>query len=107
MDYWAITTGAGSIQQGSAGHGINGGLTQRHGPSPEIGAPVAGANLVLGVDDVDSTFARGIELGASEALAPDDMPGVGRLAYLLDPDGNIFGFISPVLSDGTNVMDGG
>ena len=46
-----------------------------------------------------------MELGAVEALAPDDMPGVGRIAYLIDPDGIIFGFISPVLSDGTNVMD--
>ena len=105
MDYWAVSTGEGSIQPGSAGHGINGGLTQRRGPSPEVGAPVAGANLVLGVDDVDSLFARGMELGAVEAVAPDDMPGVGRIAYLIDPDGNIFGFISPVLSDGTNVMD--
>lgn len=25
--------------------------------------------------------------------------------YLLDPDGNVFGFLSPVLPDGTNVMD--
>jgi hypothetical protein len=33
------------------------------------------------------------------------MAGVGRVAYLPDPDGNIFGFISPVLSDGTNVME--
>ena len=105
MDYWGISTGEGSIQVGSAGRGINGGLTQRRGPRPENGAPVTGANLVLGVDDVDSTFARGIALGASEAMPPDDMPGVGRLAYLIDPDGNVFGFISPVLSDGTNVMD--
>ena len=65
---------------------------------------VAGANLVVGVQDVDATFARGLELGGTEALAPDDMPGVGRLAYLIDPDGNIFGFISPIMSDGTNVM---
>lgn len=105
MDYWSISTGEGSIQVGSAGHGINGGLTRRRGPRPETGAPVAGANLVVAVDDVDSTFTRGIELGAVEALPPDNMPGVGRLAYLIDPDGNIFGFLSPVLSDGTNVMD--
>jgi predicted enzyme related to lactoylglutathione lyase len=105
MDYWAITTGEGSIQMGSAGNGINGGLAQRRGPSPAAGAPVAGANVVVGVDDVDATFAQGIGLGAVEAMAPDDMPGVGRLAYLIDPDGNIFGFISPVLSDGTNVLD--
>ena len=39
---------------GTAGHGINGGLTQRRGPKPEPGAPVMGCNFVVGVDDVDS-----------------------------------------------------
>lgn len=96
--------GSGSISQDGPGSGINGGLTKRRGPSPQPGAPVAGANLVVGVQDVDATFARGLELGGTEALAPDDMPGVGRLAYRIDPDGNIFGFISPIMSDGTNVM---
>jgi predicted enzyme related to lactoylglutathione lyase len=105
MEYWAIDTGEGSIRNGVAsGGGINGGLTKRRGPAPEVGGPVAGANLVLGVDDVDATFRRGIELGAAEAIAPNDLPGVGRLAYLLDPDNNVFGFISPIMSDGTNAM---
>ena len=54
--------------------------------------------------DVDALYAQGLELGGSEALAPADMPGVGRLAYLHDPDGNVFGLISPVLSDGTTAM---
>jgi hypothetical protein len=31
------------------------------------------------------------------------MKGVGRVGYLLDPDGNVFGVISPVLEDGTAV----
>lgn len=105
LEYWGIDTGDGSIQAGVAtGGGINGGLAQRSGPAPQVGAPVSGANIVVAVDDVDATFARGIELGGVEAVAPDDLPGVGRLAYLLDPDNNVFGFISPVLSDGTNVM---
>lgn len=104
MDYWSISTGEGSIEVGSAGHGINGGLTRRQGPSPQPGGPVAGADLVVAVDDVDAVFAKGLELGAVEAVAPDDLPGVGRLAYLVDPDGNVFGFLSPVLSDGTTAM---
>lgn len=107
LDYWSINTGEGAVTQGSAGHGINGGLVQRQGPSPQVGGPVTGANLVIGVDDVDAVFNQGIELGAIGALPPTDMVGVGRLAYLIDPDGNIFGFISPVLSDGTNVMAAG
>ncbi len=68
---------------------------------------MTGANLVVGVDDTDTTFRRGLELGGTEALPPDDLPGVGRLGYLLDPDNNVFGLISPILSDGTNVMDAG
>ena len=104
-DYWVINTGEGAIVTGSPGQGINGGLVKRQGPSPQAGAPVTGANLVLGVEDVDAVFTKGIELGGVEALPPEDMPGVGRVGYLIDPDGNIFGFISPVLSDGTNVME--
>jgi len=30
------------------------------------------------------------------------MEGIGRVGYLLDPDGNLFGLISPVLSDGSD-----
>ena len=45
-----------------------------------------------------------LALGASEAVPLDDMPGVGRLGYLIDPDGNVFGLISPVMSDGTVAM---
>ena len=104
MPYWAITTGEGAASPGAPGLGINGGLSERRGPRPEVGAPVNGCNIVVAVDDVDGTCTRGLDLGGTEALAPNDMPGVGRLAYLLDPDGNVFGFISPVLSDGTNAM---
>jgi predicted enzyme related to lactoylglutathione lyase len=108
MPYWSIDTGEGAIDNaGTPGMGINGGLAQREGPPPEPGAPVNGCNVVVGVDDVDDVFARGLQLGGSQAMAPDDMAGVGRIGYLLDPDGNLLGLISEVLSDGTNVMEQG
>jgi uncharacterized protein len=104
--YWMIDTGEGAIGNvdGQAGLGINGGLTQRQGPPPVIGAPVNGCNLVVGVEDVDGLMRRGLELGGTEALPATDWPGIGRGGYLLDPDGNVFGLISPVLSDGTVAM---
>jgi len=107
--YWTIDTGEGAIGNvaGSAGHGINGGLVPRQGPKPEIGSPVVGCNIVVGVDEVDALMRRGVELGATEALPAEDYPGVGRVGYLLDPDNNVFGLISPVLSDGTIGMGGG
>ena len=104
--YWVIATGEGAIGNTTAqpGHGINGGLTQRIGPRPEPGAAVNGCNIVIGVEDVDGLMRRGVELGGTEAMPATDWPGIGRGGYLLDPDGNIFGLISPVLSDGTSAM---
>jgi predicted enzyme related to lactoylglutathione lyase len=107
MSYWAIDTGEGSVGMTTPGNGINGGLTQRQGPPPERGAPVNGSNFVVGVDgSVDELYQKGLDLGGTEALHLEDMQGIGRVGYLLDPDGNVFGLISPVLSDGTNVMAG-
>jgi len=103
--YWAIDTGEGAIGMDTPGRGINGGLTQRHGSAPEPGAPVNGSDFVVGVDgSVDELFQKGLDLGGVEALPLTDMQGIGRVGYLLDPDGNVFGMISPVLSDGTNTM---
>ena len=108
MPYWAIDTGDGAIGMNTPGSGINGGLTQRQGPAPQRGAPVNGCNVVVGVDgNIDDVFRKGLELGGSEALPLSDMAGIGRVGYLLDPDGNVFGLISPILSDGTNTMDVG
>ncbi|MGW5240184.1 VOC family protein [Monashia sp. NPDC004114] len=108
MPYWSIDTGEGSMKMNEPGSGINGGLTQRQGPAPEPGAPVTGCDIVIGVDgNVDDVFKKGLDLGGIEALPLADMEGIGRVGYLLDPDGNVFGLISPVLSDGRNVMSGG
>jgi len=108
-EYWSIDTGEGAVNNvaGTPGRGINGGLLPRSQPKPEPGAAVVGCNLVIGVDEVDPLMRRGIELGATEAMAAQDMPSIGRVGYLLDPDNNVFGLISPVLSDGTNVMGAG
>ncbi|ACZ32017.1 Glyoxalase/bleomycin resistance protein/dioxygenase [Xylanimonas cellulosilytica DSM 15894] len=108
LAYWLVDTGDGSIRNDTAqpGLGINGGIIQRTQQAPPVGGPVTGANLVIGVDHVDASFARALELGGMDAMAPTDMPGIGRLAYVLDPDNNIFGMISGTLSDGTDGMTG-
>lgn len=96
--YWVIDTGERSIHnEGEPGFGINGGLVQRQGPAPEHGAPVAGANLVVGVDDVDGTYAKALAAGATQAMPLEDMEGVGRVGYVIDPDGNVIGMIAPLM----------
>lgn len=102
--YWSIST-EGAAGTGASGPGIDGGLAQREGPAPQAGAPINGSTIVVAVDDADATFARGIELGADAAVHPEDLEGVGRVGYLRDPDGNVFGILSEVLADGTDVRD--
>lgn len=44
------------------------------------------------VDSVEASFARAMELGATELVAPSDMPG-GRFAIVQDPQGAMFGLL--------------
>ncbi len=47
----------------------------------------------VSVADCDATVARATDLGASVQLAPTDIPNVGRLAILRDPQGAFFAVI--------------
>jgi predicted enzyme related to lactoylglutathione lyase len=85
MSYWLITTGA-------DGPGINGGLMKRQHPLSGNDGVMAYI-CTVDVDDLDRYFARGQELGAAVALPKMPIPGVGWLAYLKDPEGNVFGLM--------------
>ena len=87
--YWIITTGKADEP------GINGGLLPRQGPAPESGAPVNAFVITHAVDDIDATLATAQEHGATIALPKENMPGVGLLAYIHDPDGNLLGLLQP------------
>jgi predicted enzyme related to lactoylglutathione lyase len=47
----------------------------------------------IAVEDTDGTVAKAIELGGATILEPMDVPEVGRLAVLHDPQGAAFGII--------------
>jgi predicted enzyme related to lactoylglutathione lyase len=49
----------------------------------------------IAVEDVDATAAKAAELGGSVLMEPMDVPKVGRLAVLRDPQGATFGIIKP------------
>ena len=49
----------------------------------------------VAVDDPDRTTAKAIELGGSALMEPMDVPNVGRIAVLRDPQGATFGIIKP------------
>jgi predicted enzyme related to lactoylglutathione lyase len=101
-NYRVITTGPGPEEMakgvGMENLGINGGLTRRSGNIPQVGASPNAFVSVIGVGDTDAIVAKALELGGKIALEAMDVPGVGRLAYVLDPENNIFGVLTPDMS---------
>lgn len=51
--------------------------------------------VYVAVHDVDATMARAKELGAEAKMGPHDVPTVGRIAVLADPQGAVFGIYAP------------
>jgi predicted enzyme related to lactoylglutathione lyase len=50
------------------------------------------------VADCQRSFDDALRAGGTQALPVTDMPGVGIMAYVKDPDGNVFGMIAPTMA---------
>ena len=87
MEYWLITTGPANEP------GINGGLVRRRGAAPTEGQAVNAFVCTVDVPSVDATLAALADAGGTMALPKAAIPGVGWLAYVKDPDGNIVGIM--------------
>ena len=82
QDYWLVGTGSGE-------RGIDGGLLMRRDENqPQT------VNTV-DVPSVDDYVARVERSGGRVALPKMAIPGVGWLAYCIDPDGVMFGMMQP------------
>lgn len=97
IPYWLVMTGDGDLASGKpdTDPGINGAILPRRGAAAEDGQAVNAYVCTIGVDDVEFYWDKAINAGASVALPLDDMAGVGKIGYLKDPDGNLFGMIQP------------
>ncbi len=85
-DYWVIVTGPDGTP------GINGGLIKRQYPLAGNDGVIAHV-CTVDVPDLDRSVARGLELGGTVAMPRFPIPGVGWLAYLKDPEGNVLGLM--------------
>lgn len=83
--YWLVTTGEEGLP------GINGGLLPRRGDAPATGAPVNSFVVTVDVADLDETLGTAAKAGGEIRVPRTPVPGIGWLAYLADPDGNLFG----------------
>lgn len=77
MDYYLCATGKDSP-------GIDGAIMKRQNE----GQPWMN---YVDVESVDASLEKAKELGATVALPKTPIPGVGAIAALIDPQGNVFG----------------
>jgi uncharacterized protein len=75
--------------------GINGALIERWDGDPPPGGAVNGFVCTIAVEDLDETGQRIGERGGEQVVDVREVPGVGRLAYFRDPEGNLLGAIQP------------
>jgi predicted enzyme related to lactoylglutathione lyase len=92
-NYRLIVTG--TDEPGAQWPGINGGMNRRQGDSPSAGAPVNAFVCTISVENIDETLKKIEAEGGKVATDKMEVPGVGFLAYRLDPDGNLFGVLQP------------
>lgn len=77
MEYWLCTTG-------TEGAGINGAIMPRQNAEHNL-------TNYINVASVDATIEKATKAGAKVALAKMPVPGVGFVACLIDPQGNMCG----------------
>lgn len=87
MPYFGLSTGDGP--------GIDGALMQRMGPNPELGGPVAGAVLTIGVESFDATAELILAAGGIVAMPKAALPGMAWQGYFVDTESNVLGIHEP------------
>jgi predicted enzyme related to lactoylglutathione lyase len=75
--------------------GINGGMMKRNAPLPADGHSPNAFTCIIGVADIDEAIAKIDAAGGMPQTEKMDVPGVGKIRYYKDTEGNIFGVIQP------------
>lgn len=71
----------------------------------KVGGAKATWLFYIGVDDVDATVARIEAKGGGVLMPAFDMPGVGRMAFVHDPQGNPFYVMRGASDDSSTAFD--
>jgi predicted enzyme related to lactoylglutathione lyase len=97
--YRVIVTGPGpdDMAKGVAMEdvGINGGMMKRNAPLPPNGHSPNAFTAIVGVKNIDESMQKIEAAGGVPQSDKTDVPGVGKLRYYKDTEGNIFGIIEP------------
>jgi predicted enzyme related to lactoylglutathione lyase len=90
VDYWLVTSGP------EEEPGVNGAIIRRMDGSPGDADSVNAFVNTISVDSIDDTE-RAIPAAGGEQVVPrQEFPGVGKVSYFRDTEGNVFGAMEPV-----------
>ncbi len=77
--------------------GINGGMMKRDAPLCADGHSPNAFTSIIGVADIGESIRKINAAGGVPQTEKMDVPGVGKLRYYKDTEGNIFGIIEPAM----------
>ena len=92
-DAMPMPDGAGTYWLATMGGEPVGGIFDISGP--DFGSVPQSWMSYIAVDDVDARVAKAVKAGAKLMKPAFDVPGVGRIAILLQPDGAGVGWMTP------------
>jgi predicted enzyme related to lactoylglutathione lyase len=94
MDYTLVYPG-GKVMDGPATMGINGGMMKWSDPKPAEGTAPNAFVCTVTVDDIDKVLAMVEPNGGKISTPANEIPGVGRFAYIRDTEMNLLGILQP------------
>jgi predicted enzyme related to lactoylglutathione lyase len=94
VDYWLVTSGP------DAEPGINGAIVRRTTPAPTEGQPLNAFANTIQVDSIEDAERAVSEHGGTQVEPREEIPGIGRISYFKDTEGNVFGALEPAAEEG-------
>lgn len=89
VDYWLITSGPDEKP------GINGAIIRRMGGTPGDADDVNAFVNTIEVDSIEEAEKAIPAAGGEQVVPRQEFPGVGKVSYFRDTEGNVFGALEP------------
>ncbi|MEJ2272082.1 MAG: VOC family protein [Candidatus Bathyarchaeota archaeon] len=92
MDYWIIQTVPTDENGMPQRPGVNGGLFEK-----QPGQERMNAVNYIAIENIDEHLNKVTDLGGKILVPKQEVPTVGFIAVVIDPDGNQFGLLQPAM----------
>jgi predicted enzyme related to lactoylglutathione lyase len=89
VDYWLVSSGPDDEP------GIDGAIMRRMGSEPTGNQDVTAFVCTIEVDSIEETERAVPDAGGEQVVPRQEIPGVGKVSYFRDTEGNVFGALEP------------